>query len=226
MLKKELASFNNEVAPELQRRGLEWSFIPPYSPHRGGVWERVIGIFKRHMKTLSMGDPLHVDVFNTAIIEIKSIVNRRPLTAISADSSDCEAITPAHILNPAVVSHSSSLVVDCLEEEDANGFRCQWRRAQAHVNAFWRAWRRDYLTLLHDRQKWRKTRDDLREGELVLLVDEQTRRGEWKLGRIQKIERTSEHARRAWVKRADGKLVERDRTKLILLEVDIEKRNQ
>ena len=57
---------------------------------------------------------------------------------------------------------------------------------------------------------------------MVLLVDENSRRGEWKMGRVQKVVRTSEHARRAWVKRADGKLVERDRTKLIHLEIDAE----
>ena len=32
-------SINGEVGEALQERGIEWSFISPYSPHLGGLWE-------------------------------------------------------------------------------------------------------------------------------------------------------------------------------------------
>ena len=56
--------------------------------------------------------------------------------------------------------------------------------------------------------------------DLVLLVDESVPRGEWRLGRIVQVGGTDSHVRKALVKRADGKVVLRDRTKLVLLEVE------
>ena len=93
-------------------------------------------------------------------------------------------------------------------------------RAQDRVNSFWKSWSREYLTTLHPRAKWRKTRRDAAVDDLVLLVDESAPRGEWRLGRIVQVGGTDSHVRKALVKRADGKVVLRDRTKLVLLEVE------
>ena len=224
ILKKELAKICSDAAPALQRRSLEWKFIPPGTPHYGGVWERMVSLFKKHLKVVLERDAPHIDVFNTAIIEIESIINKRPLTAISTSSNDYEAITPAHILYPASVAHSSAIIVENADDDDAERMRCSWRRAQSRVNAFWRAWKRDYVTLLHDRSKWKKTQVDMAVGDLVLLVDDNVRRGEWKTGRIIRVSGTQNHVRKAEVRRADGRVVTKDRTKLILLELDGEKR--
>ena len=43
ILKKELRKLNEELQPGLQKVGITWEFIPPRNPHRGGVWERVVG---------------------------------------------------------------------------------------------------------------------------------------------------------------------------------------
>ena len=61
---------------------------------------------------------------------------------------------------------------------------------------------------------------DMKVGDLMLLVDENTRRGEWRLGRIIRTEGTPSHARKAWLKRADGKEVLCDRSKLVHLELE------
>ena len=106
-LKKELEAANSASAPELQQRGITWDFIPAYSPHRGGVWERCVGLFKRHLAALSVGDEVHIDTFNTVMIQIEGILNRRPLTAVSPSADDSEALTPAHILYPSFASHQS-----------------------------------------------------------------------------------------------------------------------
>ena len=60
-------------------------------------------------------------------------------------------------------------------------------------------------------------------GDLVLLVDEATRRGDWKKGRVVSVEGTANHIRRAHVRRADGRVVLKDRTKIVLLEIDVDK---
>ena len=219
ILKREMQIWNESVTDALQRQGLKWSFIPPRTPHRGGSWERLIGLFKRHLGALALGDEVHVDTFNTVLIQIEGILNRRPLTALSPSADDHEPLTPAHILYPAFTSHQSC-VPDVATTSSTNTYRSNFAKAQSRVNAFWKAWSRDYLTLLHSRQKWRKTRADLRPGELVLVVDEQMPRSQWKMGRVLEVSSDGEHVRDAKIRTASAKVLWRDRTKLVRLELD------
>ena len=178
-----------------------------------------MGLFKRHLAGVSKGDVLHYDTFNTIVVEIEGILNRRPLTQISTDSKDTEALTPNHFLAPATASASTEPVVNSTAVE-AEAARSSWKRAQSRINAFWKVFRTEYLSLLHSRCKWRKSKEDLKEGDLVLLVDEAAHRNQWKLGRVEKIHQNGPHVRRVDVRRGDQKIVTRDRTKIVKLEMD------
>ena len=54
----------------------------------------------------------------------------------------------------------------------------------------------------------------------MIISDENVRRGEWKMGRVVSVSGTANHVRKAEVRRADGRIVTKDRTKLVLLELD------
>ena len=220
ILKKHLADYNEAAAPELKKKGIQWDFIPAATPHYGGCWERVVGLFKKHLKALAIGDSIHLDVFQTAIVEIEAALNRRPLTAIPSESNSCEAITPLSILHPTARSHSDVIVVPSASSTEVDRIRGSWTNAQALVNRFWNAWRRDYLSLLHGREKWQKSSRNLNVNDLVILVDDKVPRGHWKLGRVIRPEMDNGHVRKAYVRTADGKNVLRDRTKLVHLELD------
>ena len=219
ILRRDMETWNASSTIELQKRGLQWEFIPARTPHYGGYWERIVAMFKKHLCSATRGDTLHVDTFNTIVVEIENIINRRPLTAISDDPSDMEAITPAHILYPATFAHSSATITTDNATNDGTA-RASWKRAQHRVNAFWKSWSKEYLTTLHSRSKWRSTKRDLCVGDLVIIVDESVRRHEWKMGRIVSVEGSDDHIRRAWVKRGDGKTILKDRTKIVLLEIE------
>ena len=63
----------------------------------------------------------------------------------------------------------------------------------------------------------------MKEGDLVLVVDEQQPRSMWKLARVVKAEaEIDQHVRKATVKTADKKTLLRDRESLVLLEMDSE----
>ena len=51
-------------------------------------------------------------------------------------------------------------------------------------------------------------------------MEEKVARREWKLGRVKKTIQTDDHVRQVEVTRGDGKVVTRDRTKLVKLEMD------
>ena len=219
-IRAQLGEWNASSTCELQRRGISWTFIPPRAPHRGGIWERVMAMFKRHLAALSTVNPLHVDALGTLIVEIEAIINKRPITAISTDPSDFEALTPAHILYPSMMTHSSATIVPTNTLDEVGEHRASWKRVQARVNAFWHQWRREYVTSLHERKKWTTTRKDLKNGDLIIMTDEQVYRVEWRLAPVIDAMSDGVHCRKAIVKTADGKVFKRDRTKLVLLELD------
>ena len=219
ILSKELEKINKEAAPSLAKKNITWQFNPPHAPHRGGIWERVVGLFKKTLSGIAKGDVLHYDAFTTAITEAEGILNRRPLTHISTDPRDLEALTPNHLLCPSVIHLRLQPEVRSAND-DADCARNSWKRAQSRINSFWLNWKRDYLSMLHSRSKWRKTVDNLAEGQLVILVDECVERGQWKMGRIVKTPSSDDHVRRVEVLRSDGKIVQRDRTKIVKLEMD------
>ena len=138
---------------------------------------------------------------------------------MSTDSKDSEALTPNHILSPASAAFTSERLVDAAADESDN-LRSSWKKAVARINRFWKAFKSEYLQLLHQRQRWTKSKRNLVEGDLVIMVDETTSRDAWKLGRIQKAHISGPHVRKVDVKRGDGKLVTRDRSKVVLLEMD------
>ena len=48
-------STNERMVKSLQRKGVEWSFIPPGAPYMGGAWERQIGTAKKVLRAI-IGD--------------------------------------------------------------------------------------------------------------------------------------------------------------------------
>ena len=71
--------------------------------------------------------------------------------------------------------------------------------------------------------------DNLKIGDVVLMVDEQIRRGDWKTARVVKTE-VGAVVRTVTVRTATGKEFLRDRTKVVKLELDpsriVEQKNQ
>ena len=219
ILTKELAEINEATADKLARKNIIWQFNPPHAPHRGGTWERVVGLFKKTLAGISKGDVLHYDTFATAVIEAEGILNRRPLTHISTDSRDIDALTPNHLLCPATI-HLRDQPEVRTGNDVADNARGSWRRAQARVDSFWRDFKRDYLSLLHSRPKWRKTAENLKMDDLVIIVDEKAERNQWKMGRVVGTTSSDGHVRKVEVIRADGKIVQRDRVKIVKMELD------
>ena len=88
------------------------------------------------------------------------------------------------------------------------------------MNEFWGSFRKEYLSLLHQRAKWRKTETNVAVGDLVIIVDESLARNHWKMGRIEKINSIGSHVRTVDIRRGDGKILPRDRSKIVKLEME------
>ena len=88
---------NTRVKRELEERGSRWKFIPPKAPWQGGFYERLIGVIKGCLKKTLFKKRVGIEDLYTIVAEVESRVNNRPLTYVSDDIDELEALTPSHL---------------------------------------------------------------------------------------------------------------------------------
>jgi hypothetical protein len=82
----------------LADRSINWHFIPPHSPHMGGIWEAGVKSCKHHFKRIVGNALLRYEELYTLLTLIESCLNSRPITPMSNDPHDLEALTPGNFL--------------------------------------------------------------------------------------------------------------------------------
>ena len=162
---------------------IEWHFNPPDAPHMGGAWERLIRSVKSALHVTMREQAPVEEVLITVFAEIEHAINSRPLTHVPVDPRDGEALTPNHFLLGYSAGEMS--LVRC--SQDVTNTRKQWKLAQAFSDAAWKRWLREYLPTLIERPKWVDNSENLKIGDLVLLMDFQAARNEWKRGTITQV---------------------------------------
>ncbi|KAL9977438.1 hypothetical protein ACROYT_G014841 [Oculina patagonica] len=204
----------HKIGSELSQEGIQWVFNPPAAPHMGGVWERLVRSCKKALNVVLQNQVLTDEVLLTAFAEVAWVVNSRPLTEVSSDVDDLEALTPNHFL---IGRGSLNLPPGIVDDKELSS-RKRWRQAQVVANHVWSRWLREYLPGLITRKKWTQPTVNVKVGDLVLVVDRAVSRGSWPLGRIVKVfPGLDSIVRSADVKTKFG-VMRRPVTKLALLE--------
>ncbi|KAK3735539.1 hypothetical protein QZH41_016119 [Actinostola sp. cb2023] len=168
------------IYDQLSQDGIQWHFNPPSSPHFGGIWERLVQSAKRALRVVAGKQCVTDETLLTFMAEVESLLNGRPLTHVSSDYRDEEALTPNHFL---IGRASPNLPPDVVIDRDLCS-RKRWKHAQVMANHFWKRWLREYLPSLTERRKWTTEARNVAKGDLVLIVDENAARGRWPLGRV------------------------------------------
>jgi len=101
------------------------------------------------MKALLQDQPLYNEGLHTLLCEVESIINGRPLTKVSDDPRDPEALTPNHLL---LLCSGPTLPPGAFVKDDSFSHR-RWRHVQYLADVFWRRWLREYLPSLQERQR-------------------------------------------------------------------------
>ena len=87
-----------KISDTLSQGRIQWFFNPSSAPHFEGVWERLVKSTKKALKISLNGQLVNDETLLTLMAEIESLLNSRPLTHVSVDPQDLEAITPNHFL--------------------------------------------------------------------------------------------------------------------------------
>ena len=149
----------------------------------------------------------------TFAAEMEAILNDRPLTPVSADSKDLNALTPNALLKGSI---DASLPLDAFIKSD--GYRKSWRKVGYMTNEFWARWLKCYLPTLQQRTKWLKQTRNLKVGDLVLITDEPRCQGYWPMGLIEEVFSDDVNVVRSAKIRTNSKHVVRDVRTICLLE--------
>ena len=165
-IRQEVEAWNAATREELRMNAIEWSFNPPHSAHRGGIWERLIRSAKKHLSFVLQQDNLHIEALATVLAQTEYVMNSRPITYVGNDPQDELALSPMHFLCPGIFACAGDEILPP-SPPDACPLRYTWQQSRALVDSFWRRWRRDYVASLQARPKWRKE-----EQSLVVVVDE------------------------------------------------------
>ena len=169
---------------------------------------------KRALKIVLNNVTVTDDVLCTAMTEVESLLNSRPLTHVSIDVSDPEALTPNHFLLGSACPH-----VPQDPSKMPSGISAkQWKEVQSLADRFWRRWMKEYVPYLTERRKWLSNRRNIAADDLVLIVDANSARGQWPLARVVRpIPGPDGIVRTAVVKTVRGEYI-RPVAKLCLLE--------
>ncbi|XP_076039431.1 uncharacterized protein LOC143024506 [Oratosquilla oratoria] len=171
----------------------------------------MIGVVRRVLEVVIGAQTLSDDSLSTFFCKVESIINSHPLTVLSNDVNDLCPITPNSFLN------LDNYVVPLDSREIFCESRKKWRLAQYLAKQFWRIWQKEYLPCLQERQKWLKVNRNLKEGDIVLMVENNTPRSHWLLARVVRVMKSKDRLIRQ-VEIVRGKrLYKRPISKLILL---------
>ena len=181
-LKEEIQKWNTaQIADSLSQKWIDWEFNPPSASHFGGVWERMIRSVRKVLHGLPKEQVHKLDDESllALLCKVEAILNSRPLTRMSDDPNDLDALTPNHLLLGRSGKHNPPGIF--LQED--NYTRRKWHLVQRLADVYWSRWFKEYLPSLQERQRWLRPGRKVAVNDVVLIVD-QCPRNSWSLGRV------------------------------------------
>ena len=211
------ATNKRQIDDECSQRGVRFHFIPPRSPHFGGLWESAVKVAKQLLVKCTNSTALNYEELATAVAQVEAVMNSRPLQPLSSDPNDYEALTPGHFL----VGRPINAIVEPADDDLVKlSMTNRWKRIMLVHNLFWKRWSVEYLTELQKRTKWRTAVNNLQLDTMVLISEDNTPPGQWLLGRVEELHPGKDGAVRVATVRTKTGLFKRNVHKLCPLPLD------
>lgn len=213
-LKESLTALNHgKIQKALVQDGIKWDFNTPAASHQGGIWERLIRSVKSVLTSVLKQQTPDDEGLQTIFSEVEAILNDRPITKVSDDPNDLEALTPNHIL---LLKGKPIMPPGLFDKQDLY-IRKRWKQIQYMAELFWKRWISEYLPMMQERQKWMQPRRNLTPGDIVLVADATASRGSWMMGKVLDVRQDSKGLVPFVRLQTKTSILERPVTKLCLL---------
>ena len=183
-------SDNEQVRTHFQKRNIEWRFITPRAPWKGGFYERLIGIVKANLIKAIYKKNLTYEELQTYAAETQNVVNSRPLMYLQ-DQQDNVELTPSCLIRGRNLDLAPDLQTDPDPSYEAppTHLKVQYLKLCESLKSFENLWRTSYLQSLRERYRHSATNKQcpLRVGDVVLVVRDNCRRHQYPLGIIEAL---------------------------------------
>lgn len=202
-------------------QGIEWKFIPVYTPHMGGLWEAAVKSCKYFLKRVLGQSLLTYEGFSTVLIQIEGILNSRPLCPIPmSDKEIFQVLTPAHFL----IGRTPTFLPDYDYDQIPTCKLKYFQQLQQLYQTFWKRFSRDYIGCLQQRTKWRSSKgSSLAIGSVVILKEDRLPPCQWGLAKITDVHPGADGVVRvATLKTSTGTIVKRAFTKICPLPINLD----
>ncbi|KAK3738427.1 hypothetical protein QZH41_005629 [Actinostola sp. cb2023] len=156
----------------------KWKWNIPYASHQNGVVESLIKSVRQALNATCKNQAFTEEQWRTYLTEITYMINGRPLYPSSENIWESPPITPNDIL---IGQHNQPPQPD---PEDKVNPRNMLRSTQNRVNEFWNCWMKYFAPNLLPRNKWFRIRENVQVGDLVLELDPNHKRSQWKMALI------------------------------------------
>ena len=177
----------------------KWKWNTPHASYQNGVVESLIKSVRQAFNFTCKEPALTEEQWRTFITEITFQINSRPLYPSSDSIWESPPITPNDIL---LGQHSTPPQPEYQERVNP---RNMIRSTERRVNEFWRCWMKYFAPNLLPGNKWFRTRENAKEGDLVLELDPKHKRCQWKMTIIVRTYPENDGCvRKVRVKNADG----------------------
>lgn len=181
---KELHDFlikeNNNIIDSCANECIAWHFIPPYSPHFGGLWESGVKSVKFHLLRVLKDSKLTYEEFYSILVQVEGMLNSRPLYPLSSDPNDLQPLTPSHFL----IGRPLVTVADPSVQHLPMNRMSRFQFLQHLNQSFWKRWSTEYLSQLQQRGKWKQQVHAIKTGTLVVVKKDNFPSCRWSMGRI------------------------------------------
>ena len=171
--------------------------IPAKLPHRGGMYERLIGVVKMSVKKVLRRALISLSELQTLIKEFQAVVNDRPITFVYHDVNDPEPLTPSKLMYGFDVTALPHPVVDPDELEDEDFYAHEQlnkalKRRWLLFHHFVQRFKSEYLASLRERHVYQSKKRGSQEeiikvGDVVLMHAENVPRSSWKLAIVKQV---------------------------------------
>ncbi|KYN15040.1 hypothetical protein ALC57_12744, partial [Trachymyrmex cornetzi] len=190
-----------------------WRFIPPAAPHFGGKWEAAVKSAKHHLRRIIGDSTLTYEELSTLVTQIEAVLNSRPLCPLIEDADDYLALTPGHFLlgeAPTVIPEPNLI-------DETSSRLNRWQLIRQKVEHFWKRWKAECLQRYHVISKCHHPSTQLKEGSLVLVLDERYPPAKWPLARVIKLHPSNDNLTRVVTVKTASTTFKRPVTKICIL---------
>ncbi|EFO85539.1 hypothetical protein CRE_29148 [Caenorhabditis remanei] len=227
----------SDCPPDMHK--IDWKFITPYAPWKGGVYERMVKSVKEAFYKAVGRSKLTFEELTTVLYEATASINQRPLTKLEDDINAETPIRPCDFINQEMEIRLPLEGALDIKEDFRPATELQSKESMLNTvealkssikasERVWKVWNSKYLAEMREGHKLRmdKKRGSPKPpkvGQLVLMCEELQPRNVWKMAKILRLNESSDGVvRDVDILTPNGRTLNRAINLIVPLELDEE----